>query len=98
MENNFNLSKELQEILSEAQKITADNKGKQVMLDTVLYCTLKRYLDRGRGGECDSLRNYLLTQPRQGNMLYVAEQCHKSIMKKKANWLFSELTINSVVS
>lgn len=85
MENNFNLSKELQEILSEAQKITADNKGKQVMLDTVLYCILKRYFDRGRGGECDSLRNYLLTQPRQGNMLYVAEQCHKSIMKKKAN-------------
>ena len=86
MENNFNLSKELQEILSEARKITADNKGKQVMLDTVLYCILKRYLGRGYGkGECESLRNYLLNQPRQGEMMYVVEHYHKSTMKRKSN-------------
>lgn len=86
MENNFNLSKELQEILSEARKITADNKGKQVMLDTVLYCILKRYLDRGyERGECESLRNYLLNQPRQGEMMYVVEHYHKSTMKRKSN-------------
>lgn len=86
MENNFNLSKELQEILSEARKITADNKGKQVMLDTVLYCILKRYLGRGyERGECESLRNYLLNQPRQGEMMYVVEHYHKSTMKRKSN-------------
>ena len=77
METKFNLSKELQEILSEAKKITSDNKGKQVLLDTVIYCILERYINKK--GQCDSLNKYLLSKAKYRDILPIVKSYHKDL-------------------
>ena len=99
METKFNLSKELQEILSEAKKITSDNKGKQVLLDTVIYCILERYINKK--GQCDSLNKYLLSKAKYRDILSIVKSYHKDLLKKKSfkfpNDLSSRYNSDSII-